>query len=930
MTEPSKSIVLNVDDDEAKRYFKSRMLEQAGFAVVACRTGAEALELARTAGPDVILLDIHLPDLDGRDVCRRLKADPATACIMVLEMSASSVSRDDRVRALDDGADAFLAEPVEPQELAATVNALLKLKRREEENRELLARLRQSEERLRLTIEGVKDYAIFALDREGSIASWNTGAECLTGYGAQEVLGRSISCLYPEEAVTLGRPEQDLRTAVDRSERDGWLVRKDGTKFWANIVLTGLHDSPQVVRGFSVVIRDMTARKQAEEALRSSERLFRAVFDQAAVGMCLIGADGRLTQVNDKLCDILASDAGQLTGRSLLDLTHPDDRPQNEAWVSRLLLGGVADFSLDQRLIRADDDTVWVTVTMNVLWDAGGRLEHMIAVIQDITGRKRAELALRAAEQARREGERRLRFALESSDMVAWEWNPATDELIQSLNADRILGLPRATTLHTGRAFFNVIHPDDAARVVAALKDAAAKRIGYEEDFRIVRGDGSVRWITDRGRVSEDEESGGAVRVSGVMRDITDRKRVEHQLRQLTEDLERRVMERTKQLVRSQEQLRALASELSLAEQRERRQLAYELHDHLAQLLVAIRLKLHHARKAGRGRAAESLLQEADELLDQGLSYTRSLVAELSPQILYESGLPKALEWLGDTMKQHGLSVELSVRADRVPLPDDQAILLFQSVRELLFNVVKHAGTDRAWVTLDVTKERDCRITVRDVGRGFDQAMPRNGGHRFGLFSIRERMEAIGGRLELDSIAGKGTTATVVLPLVEEARGRSSGKPVGEGAGKASRIAPGTDQRLPASGPASVGRRLSRTVRVLLVDDHAMVRQGLRSILDCYQDVEVTGEAGDGEEAMVLADSLSPDVVIMDIGLPKVSGIEATRRIKERHPDTVIIGLSVHENPDLAGQMSEAGASGYIPKDCAIERLHEAIVEAVK
>lgn len=929
MTKTSTSTVLNVDDDEAKRYFKSRMLQQAGFAVVECRTGAEALELARTAVPDVVLLDIHLPDVDGRDVCRRIKADPATSCIMVLEMSASSVSRDDRVRALDDGADAFLAEPVEPQELTATVKALLRLKRREEENRELLARLRQSEERLRLTIEGVKDYAIFALDRDGNIASWNTGAECLTGYGAQEVMGRPVACLYPEEAVTLGRPEHDLRAAIDRSERDGWLVRKDGTRFWANLVLTGLHDTPKDVRGFSVVIRDMTARKQAEEALRSSERLFRAVFDQAAVGMCLIGPDGRLTQVNDKLCDILASDAGRLTGRSLLDLTHPDDRAQNEAWVSRLLLGGVADFSLDQRLIRAADDTVWATVTMNVLWDAGGRLEHMIAVIQDITGRKRAELALRAAEQARREGERRLRFALESSDMVAWEWNPATDELIQSLNADRILGLPRATTLHTGRAFFGLIHPDDAPRVVAALRDAAAKRIGYEEDFRIVRGDGSVRWITDRGRVIDDDESGGAVRVSGVMRDITDRKRVEHQLRQLTEDLERRVMERTKQLVRSQEQLRALASELSLAEQRERRQLAYELHDHLAQLLVAIRLKLHHARKAGKDGAAESLLQEADELLDQGLSYTRSLVAELSPQILYESGLPKALEWLGETMQQHGLSVQVTAHADRIALPDDQAILLFQSVRELLFNVAKHAGTDRAWVTLDVTPDRDCRITVRDEGRGFDQAVPRNGGQRFGLFSIRERMEAIGGRLELESAAGKGTAATVVLPLMEDTKSRQAGKRAEERTGREGQVAPSSQQRKTTlTHPADL--RLARSIRVLLVDDHAMVRQGLRSILDCYQDVEVSGEAGDGEEAMALADSLSPDVVIMDIGLPKVSGIEATRRIKERHPGTVVIGLSVHENPEIAEQMSEAGASGYIPKDCAIERLHEAIMAAVK
>ena len=122
----------------------------------------------------------------------------------------------------------------------------------------------------------------------------------------------------------------------------------------------------------------------------------------------------------------------------------------------------------------------------------------------------------------------------------------------------------------------------------------------------------------------------------------------------------------------------------------------------------------------------------------------------------------------------------------------------------------------------------------------------------------------------------------------------------------------------------------SQRLRVLLVDDHAMVRQGLRSVLDSYEDLEVIGEAGDGEAAISLAATLQPDVVVMDINMPRVDGIEATRRIMSTHPDIVIIGLSVQNERHIEEAMLNAGAAVFVTKERAAVQLYEAIVSTVR
>jgi CheY-like chemotaxis protein len=264
---------------------------------------------------------------------------------------------------------------------------------------------------------------------------------------------------------------------------------------------------------------------------------------------------------------------------------------------------------------------------------------------------------------------------------------------------------------------------------------------------------------------------------------------------------------------------------------------------------------------------------------------------------------------------------------------EDQAVLLFQSARELLINVSKHAGTAQASISVWI-EEGMLYLCVADEGIGFDHASTTNvAAPMFGLFSIRERMDALGGRMVVQSSPGRGTKITLVVPYIKEGL-NSDHDVVVEESVSTSALKPAessTDPQPALRTPLAVRDPLnSSRTRVLLVDDHAMLRQGLRTVLESYADIEVVGEATNGEQAVLLAKSLQPEIVVMDINMPGMDGIEATRRLKLEQPETMVIGLSVHNNWQIEEVMREAGAVSFLAKDAAIEQLHKTIHHALR
>lgn len=358
--------------------------------------------------------------------------------------------------------------------------------------------------------------------------------------------------------------------------------------------------------------------------------------------------------------------------------------------------------------------------------------------------------------------------------------------------------------------------------------------------------------------------------------------------------------ERQERIIEYQLRLRQLASELFFSEERERRRLATQLHDQVGQTLALARIKLGELSEV----APNELVDDVTELVNKTIQETRSLTIELSPPVLHEVGPEGAIEWLVNRLsEQHGIVTKFKDDKSSKPLSDDIRVVLFQAVGELLHNIVKHAKASLVEVHVARTND-DIHIEVKDDGVGFDSTdvVSRAGKEgAFGLFNIRERLNYVGGRVAVASEIGKGTRVTLTAPLdlSEEA------VPIGTSGEKRSAV--------------------EKCVRVLLVDDHQIIREGLQALLEKHADIAVVAEAASGEEATRLARELTPDVVVMDVAMPEMGGIEATKQITGQLPDTRVIALSMHSDVQFVLEMLRAGASGYLLKDSAQEDLAHAI-----
>ncbi len=441
---------------------------------------------------------------------------------------------------------------------------------------------------------------------------------------------------------------------------------------------------------------------------------------------------------------------------------------------------------------------------------------------------------------------------------------------------------------------------------------ALAGEVVRAEEDRFGRLDGTVQWL--RWEVRPWHAADGAV--GGIVIFTED---IGH-LKQAKDELEQRVTERTAELSNAlltlsiqSDQLKSLASELTLAEQRERSHLAELIHDGLQQLLVAVKLRV-----AMMGRAHDAAIRQECEdiggLLDEAVADARSLTSELSPPILRAGGFLAGLDWLArwGQEKYHLTVCVQAPAAPLPPLPEDLTVLLFQSVRELLFNAAKYARVSRVEVTC-AWQDDAFTLTVVDAGAGFEPRILRGEGGvagGFGLARIRHRLELLGGCMEIASAPGRGSRITLALPL------RFVRQPVAP-------PPPSPSPSAPPAGVPSVGGL--KKIRVLVVDDHQVVRQALAQMLGGEADIEVIGEAGTGRAAVTLARQLVPDVVLMDINMPEMNGIEATRIIHAACPAMRVIGLSMFDRGDQEAALKDAGAVAYLSKNGPAAALLAAI-----
>ena len=401
-----------------------------------------------------------------------------------------------------------------------------------------------------------------------------------------------------------------------------------------------------------------------------------------------------------------------------------------------------------------------------------GELEVRLPVTRrDELGRLAADLnamaeALQQRTRELAEAEERYRVVGESIHFGIWFCGP--DGGIRHLSRS-FLELVGLSLEQVRRAEWAAqVHFNDQEPLRERWRHCLRTGEDWEAEYRVRAPDGGWRTLLTRGKPTRGAD-GRITGWAGVQLDISDSKRTERQLQELTASLERRVAERTAQL-------QAMALALTRTEQEERRRLARFLHDHLQQFLVAARYNTQLIGLQAADEGTRAAGRKADELIAESMQAIRAMSVDLSPPIVYEKELDSILRWLADQMaERHGLRVEVDVSGWKGGVAEPIRIFVFQAVRELLFNTVKHAGVHAARVRLS-RRGGQVHVEVSDEGAGFDPEPALRAAQErqeFGLFSIQERLKMLGGGLTVESVPGRGSRFTLTVPAGRGAAARA-------------------------------------------------------------------------------------------------------------------------------------------------------------
>jgi PAS domain S-box-containing protein len=708
--------------------------------------------------------------------------------------------------------------------------------------------------------------------------------------------------IYPDDQAAVGSAyTNSLRQNLPYYEIEHRIVRKSGEIRFVHHKCEHFRDVNGRIISSVGMIHDITERNNMEQALKDTNQLYELVV--AGTDAAVWDWDVLQRQVTFSPRWKTMRGFGEYEIRDALKewkkSIHPEDKPRVLASINAHLEGKTSAYDEEYRVRRKDGTWMWVADRGVARRDSAGRVVQMAGVETDITARKQAEESLHTSE-------RRYRSLFQSMEAFALlepiqgaDGRPYDFRYVEINDAGaRIRGM--SSEQIRGRTILEMFPRIDMYWIEAYRQVALARQSVQFERFN----QGNKHWYRTYAYLTEEDK------VATLIIDITDRKLAEQKLEELTKTLEQRVVERTELAEARSKQLQTLAVELIEAEERERRRIAELLHEDLQQILAAARMQLQAVCDT---LSDDPLLLNVQRLLEDSIHKTRRLSHELSPPALYHCGLVAALDWLAGQMReQFGLQVELELNEERQFESPTLKIFLFRAVQELLFNIAKHAGVKNGRVVLSGS-DKSLILHVSDQGRGFDPEildLPRkNPG--LGLLSLRERVQSIGGNWKIESVPGQGSRFTIALPLSFSPTSHAQNARLGE------------TQTHPSNVCANSAS--TKCLRLLFADDHEVMRKGLIRLVAGQPGIQLVGEASNGLEALELSRRLYPDLVVMDVAMPKMDGIEATRRIKTEMPNIRVIGLSMHDDVQLALTMRQAGAEAFLSKTASSGDLLSAI-----
>jgi PAS domain S-box-containing protein len=615
------------------------------------------------------------------------------------------------------------------------------------ERRQLQALLDERTKPFHLLVASITDYAIFILSPEGRVASWNPGAERIKGYMATEIIGQHCSRLYSREDVEHGKPARDLQTAVaqGRFEDEGWRLRKDGTMFWGNVVITPMWKATGELRGYARITRDLTARRQFEARLRESETRLRSLLQYSPSVIFMKDLEGRYLYTNARFQQRIGLTGEDIIGSTDAELFLPGQAAAYSANDHAVLAHGTPlEF---EETAQYNDGLCISRVSKFPVRNDVGSITAIGGIATDISEHKRALEALHDSERSFRELVDKLPIAVyvcDSSGLVEnynrralelWGRKPCQGENLQPFCGACRIYSPEGKPL---------THPDCPMGEALVTSQAVIDR-----ELIIERPDGSRR-TTIVNVIPRRDEHGKQTGVINCLMDISERKQAESELKEYAE------------------QLRVLSSRLVELHEEGRLALSRELHDRVGQNLTALNINLGILFSQLPDRVKPDILprlQDSQELIRATVDVINDVMAELRPPLLDDYGLLPALKSIADQFAQRtGINVTVRGPAHLERLPRPVEISLCRITQEALTNLAKHAQARQVKLEVALPPGR-ITLTIADDGIGFDPAAPpqQPGRTGWGMLTMRERAVALGGNLMIESTPGLGTQVTVTL-----------------------------------------------------------------------------------------------------------------------------------------------------------------------
>ncbi|MBC8469148.1 MAG: PAS domain S-box protein [Planctomycetes bacterium] len=588
--------------------------------------------------------------------------------------------------------------------------------------------LKESEEKYRSLIVNIPD-VVWTTDQNGQTTFISSNIEKIYGYTPKEIYEEGerlwFGRIHPDDVERVNKAFEAVFEEEVQLDVEYRIRRKDGEWIWLHDRSIGAYEK-NGIKYADGVFSDITERKQAEEAMKKSS----IIIDSTTDAVITTDIAGNITFWNKGAEILYGYRKEEAIGKPVSILYKDEDLHVLEAMIADLMEGKDIP-GLEATCIDKNRQDIEILLSLTSVRDEDGNITELVGITKDITERKKSEEEIERI------------FNMTGYLICIADLNGYFKRVNSSF--EQLLGYSSEELLK--KPFFDFIHPDDREKTRNVVKEelsSGSKVIGFEN--RYCCKDGSYKWLSWTSHPVVDEGV-----MYAIAYDVTDRKKTQQKL------------------LDYQKQLKSLASELLFAEERERRRIATGVHDDIGQKLALAKLELQSIQAIASESNISESLGHACELIDKAMQDTRSLAFDLSNPVLYEVGFVAAVESLltEQMIRKSGIKSEFKSKTRKLKLDQDMSVVLFQAVREILTNVVKHANAKKVKVCIDKLVHR-VQVIVEDDGTGFELSglkSPDKEKGGFGLFNVKERLEYIDGSFDIESRPGQGTRVTVAVPL---------------------------------------------------------------------------------------------------------------------------------------------------------------------